>query len=402
MAEFTTGFWADHWTYIVDLINGWLAVYPDWEERILFDTKLPYFFSPASVKPRSLKYVLSTTFDGSGKHVRQLEATIEEDAEKVAFQQQYIGEKTGWYKLEANWQHTQDGDIFRSSPMEKLFVLAAVKFATRDPFGMGIEYEAGRPGWDDANNGLAGMIGSGLSEAIELNVLLRLIHSTVEKYHKDIAIPAEAGILVDTIMDALRTLETESPALPGNTDENPSLKVPVPLFRYWDRVASARETYRKSVNVIFDGSTKTISSSDVLAIISGWMQEVDRGIARAESFGTRGYGDSGEYGVTPTYFAYNVVKWTETGLESSKGLPLVQAEAMEVRIFPMFLEGPARMMKLLDTQSSADLYRKVRASPLRDEGLGMYTISASLKSQPFDLGREMAFAPGWLENQSVW
>jgi hypothetical protein len=132
------------------------------------------------------------------------------------------------------------------------------------------------------------------------------------------------------------------------------------------------------------------------------MQEVDRGIARAESFGTRGYGDSGEYGVTPTYFAYNVVKWTETGLESSKGLPLVQAEAMEVRIFPMFLEGPARMMKLLDTESSADLYRKVRASPLRDEGLGMYTISASLKSQPFDLGREMAFAPGWLENQSVW
>ena len=32
----------------------------------------------------------------------------------------------------------------------------------------------------------------------------------------------------------------------------------------------------------------------------------------------------------------------------------------------------------------------------------MYTISASLKGQNLDIGRVMAFAPGWLENQSVW
>ena len=82
---------------------------------------------------------------------------------------------------------------------------------------------------------------------------------------------------------------------------------------------------------------------------------------------------------------------------SAKGLPLVNASAMEVRIFPMFLEGPTRMMKLLDRKQAWALYQKVRASPLRDEGLGMYTISASLQGQSFDLGREMAFAPGWLE-----
>jgi hypothetical protein len=32
----------------------------------------------------------------------------------------------------------------------------------------------------------------------------------------------------------------------------------------------------------------------------------------------------------------------------------------------------------------------------------MYTISASLKGQSFDMGRMMAFSPGWLENESIW
>jgi len=48
------------------------------------------------------------------------------------------------------------------------------------------------------------------------------------------------------------------------------------------------------------------------------------------------------------------------------------------------------------------LYERVKVSPLRDDALKMYTVSASLKDQPVDMGREMAFAPGWLENQSVW
>jgi hypothetical protein len=32
----------------------------------------------------------------------------------------------------------------------------------------------------------------------------------------------------------------------------------------------------------------------------------------------------------------------------------------------------------------------------------MYTVSASLVDQPIEMGRSMAFAQGWLENQSVW
>merc|ERR1719172_559672 len=32
----------------------------------------------------------------------------------------------------------------------------------------------------------------------------------------------------------------------------------------------------------------------------------------------------------------------------------------------------------------------------------MYKIGASLKGQPMEIGRMMAFSPGWLENESIW
>lgn len=159
-AEYTTGFWADHWTYYVDLIESYLSIYPDWEKRIMFDESLPYFFSPAFVNPRSKKYVLSLSFDGRGKHVRQLNATNQIDDDKME-EIRRIQNATGWFESECNWKHDEAGQIFKSSPMAKLFLLATLKFATRDSYGMGIEYEGGRPGWNDANNGLVGMLGSG-------------------------------------------------------------------------------------------------------------------------------------------------------------------------------------------------------------------------------------------------
>jgi hypothetical protein len=128
MAAFKNGFWADHWTYYMDQIESYLSIYPDWEERILFDEQLPYFFSPAFVKPRHLKYVLSISFDGTGHHVRQLDATLEDDEEETNYMRTYLQNTTGWYDLQANWQHsTSTSEVFQSSPIEKLFLLATLK-----------------------------------------------------------------------------------------------------------------------------------------------------------------------------------------------------------------------------------------------------------------------------------
>ena len=156
LGQFQSGYWADHWTYLLDLINNYLSIYPDREESLMYDEEVPYFFSPASVRPRCFKYVLSYTFDYSGFHIRQLNATDEMDQTKLAYQTDYIDSTAGLMAIDANWQNDIKGNRFFSPIIGKLFLLCTVKFATRDAMGMGIEYEAGKPGWNDSLNGLVG------------------------------------------------------------------------------------------------------------------------------------------------------------------------------------------------------------------------------------------------------
>ena len=155
MAVFGQGYWADHWEYYLDLIEAYTSIYPDGEEALMYDKPLKYFFSTATVKPRSEKYVVDYTFDGKSKHILQLDAAAF-DTEKVAEQEKFRNGTTGLIANDANWQRTEDGVAFKSSAIAKLFLLGAIKYATRDAYGMGVEYEGGRPGWNDAMNGLAG------------------------------------------------------------------------------------------------------------------------------------------------------------------------------------------------------------------------------------------------------
>jgi hypothetical protein len=148
MAVFTDGFWADHWTYYLDLLESYLSIYPEGEQTLLFGSNnLRYFFSAASVQPRCDKYVLSYTYDGQSKHVRQLNSTVH-DPQKFALQMADRQKLTGWYGIDDNWQRDAQGQLFQSTPIAKLVLLATLKYATRDAYGMGIEYEAGKPGWN--------------------------------------------------------------------------------------------------------------------------------------------------------------------------------------------------------------------------------------------------------------
>ena len=109
-------------------------------------------------------------------------------------------------------------------------------------------------------------------------------------------------------------------------------------------------------------------------------------------------------GIPASYFSYDITKWELNGLKHSDGLPLVDAKAMKVGRFPLFLEGPVRYMKTITTDKAGlqDMYQRVYTSGLRDEKLKMYKLSGDLTGQSYDMGRMMAFTPGWLENGSVW
>eukprot|EP00536_Pseudo-nitzschia_multiseries_P007614 jgi/Psemu1/240375/estExt_Genewise1.C_1810022 len=399
MALFGQGYWADHWDYYIDLVEAYLSIYPDGEEELMYDNELRYFFSTATVRPRAEKYVLDYTFDGTKQHVLQLDATIF-DTDKADEQENFRSNKTGLLGIEATYQRTRDGVTFMSTPIAKLFLLGSLKFAMRDAWGMGIEYEGGRPGWLDSMNGLPGMVGSGMPETYELLLLLKYVKKVVDKYDREVEVPFELGTMITTVEAALDKLQAASykETFPLPHD------VPEPLFTYWDEVATAREVYRDDVEYYFSGETKSYSGKEVSKILKRWIMEIELGIERAHDFATKGFGDDGTSGVPACFFSYDVTEWEPTGERNAVGLPLVNAKSMKVGVFPMFLEGPVRYMKTIqdDKKKMTDIYERVLTSGLRDNELGMYYLSSSLTGQSFDMGRQIAFAPGWLENQSIW
>ncbi len=243
------------------------------------------------------------------------------------------------------------------------------------------------------------MVGSGMPETYEMYQMLKYVKSVVGKYKRPVVVPSELADMVTTVNKALDDL-----AASGFTEpEELSFDVPAELFTYWDTVATAREDYRAKVNDFFSGETTSYEADALLTIVDRWLAEIETGMERAIKIGSHGYGDDGKSGIPPSYFSFDIKSWDLNGKFNDKGLPHVTAKSMSVGRFPLFLEGPTRYLKTItDKDAAVAIYDKVKVSGLRDEELKMYFVSASLEGQSYDMGRMMAFTPGWLENQSIW
>lgn len=358
-AEFGEGYWVDHWTYILDLVDSYLAVYPDKKAELLFDSEpLPFYDSPEVVLPRRERYVLS------GGKPRQLNA-LRKDREKAALLAAR-GENGYW----ARAQNGQ-GELFRLNLFGKLNLLALLKFATRDPFGMGIEMEAGRPGWYDALNGLPGLFGSSMPETYELLRLVNFLLESLEETPRETELPREA----DTLLDAIRAHSESDPLLA------------------WNALSDAREAYRAATRLGFDGETIRLDAAALAETLRGMQSSLLDGIRRAADLGED---------VPPTYLACEPVDFDVLDETDSAGRQIIAVKSFRPAPLPLFLEGPVRQMKILAADEARKLYRKVYDSHLYDDKLGMYRVNASLEGQPHDIGRARAFSPGWLENGSIW
>ena len=73
------------------------------------------------------------------------------------------------------WHPDANGDPVTATVMAKFAMLGIVKFSTMDPSGLGVEYEGGKPGWNDAMNGLPGLLGSGMPETYEMLRILQVL-----------------------------------------------------------------------------------------------------------------------------------------------------------------------------------------------------------------------------------
>ena len=329
-ATFGEGYWTDHWTYSLDLIESWLTLWPERKNELLFGRRdLPWYETRALVLPEAKR--------AHGKR----QTVFLDMARKADTPNKWMREAMG------------KGEIARSALIEKLVFLCAIKAATLDREGVGIEMEAGKPGWYDALNGLPALGGSSVAETCELSRLLAFTSQALEEAPDGASLSMYAEMA--ELLLALGDLPRE------------------PLARH--RAATTlREAYRERTADGVSGVRRALSPGETAVILRRLEEIVNEGIRR----GTAHCG-----GICPTYLMFP---------EDDQGQEL-----------PLFLEGPTRWLKL-----SAPLAEKramaalVRESALYDRQLRMFKVNESIKSLTYEAGRCRAFTPGWLENESVW
>lgn len=352
--SFGEGYWSDHWTYNLDLIENYLRIYPEREKELLFENDYTWFLSQIAIQRRKKRYV--KTANGIRQYHALKEESMRDTPEKL------VRGSCG------------KGEIVRSTLIEKLLLLCITKFTALDAYGMGVEMEGGKPGWYDALNGLPGLFGSSMAETYELGRMLEYVIGALKRY------PGRVSMLEETSMLLHRMAALVA-------EEKETLLQELEVTEYWNRMNDIKEEYWEEVYQGISGKKVEESADDLAFTLEQFHEIVRAGIQKACAM---------EDGICPTYFSYEVTDY----MEDEEGiLPLHFA----VKKIPLFLEGPVRFLKLDNSlEEKRKLYEHVKNSDLYDTKLSMYKVNASLRDASYEIGRAKAFTPGWLENESIW
>ena len=363
-AEHSEGFWTDHWTYNLDLLESYLNIYPEKLKEIAFEKKAFTFYDNIEiVKPRSEKYILK---DGK---VRQMHSLTSCNAKREMIKQRTDQPHT------LRTQYGQ-GPAYQTTLINKLLCLLVNKLASLDPFGVGIEMEADKPNWFDALNGLPALFGSSLNETLELKRLIIFIKEAVVKTNS-----VEKMYITEEIYNFLIELNK----LVQEYINSDSLEKD---YRFWDKSYALKEDYRQKTRFGTSGKELEISSPNLITILNNAMEKIELGIDKA-------YDNKKKI-----YYAYFINEVTEY---VSLGAPFVRPNKFRQIRLPFFLEPQVHALRLINNANTAKiLYKAVKQSDLYDKRLKMYKVTVSLKSMPEEIGRCRVFTPGWLEHESIW
>lgn len=358
--SFGEGYWSDHWTYNLDLVEEYLHIYPENEKVLLFeDSSYTYFETRVTLLPRKQRYVKT---DQGIRQYNYLDKVRKKDCKNEKLRSSY-----------------GNGEIVTGTLMEKILLLTTLKYATLDPYGMGIEMEGGKPGWYDALNGLPGIFGSSMAETYELARMLKFALKKLGAYRQSVIVFRELAELMEALESFTDQLNKEVDTHKAKDNQ--------PQLNFWNASNDCKELYREKTVFGVSGEKRALSNGYLMKILGNWLKVVERGIEKAIA-----YGD----GLCPTYFSYEVTKYRE---EEEEIIP----EEFRVVRMPHFLEGPVRYMKIVDIEDKKKLlYHKVKESNLYDQKLSMYKVNTSLQGASYEIGRCKAFTPGWLENESIW
>ncbi|MBN1872127.1 MAG: hypothetical protein JW800_06095, partial [Candidatus Omnitrophica bacterium] len=369
------GYWVDHWTYNTDLFESYLACFPERLEELLFKKRQFTFYDTyLRVMPRSGKYVYV-----KGKK-RQSQAVKEDEEKKKIIE----GRSSDKYAVRT--KHGKGG-VYRTTLIVKLISVLVNKIASLDPFGIGIEMEAGKPGWCDSLNGLPGIFGSSLCEVFELKRLIGFIISSLESLKIEDNFKIHLPYEIYDFLKEIKTLLSENLRL-SSTEKD---------FEYWDESWKRKEAYRDKVWNGFDGREKVITKKELFDALGLFLRKIERAAKK---------GHSSKGGMTRSYYINEIERFrfadnADKG-PNGEGTRSIKALSFKHIPVPLFLEGPVHSMKVMDERQALSLYKAIRKSRIYDRVLGMYKVNEPLQGMPLEIGRSTIFTPGWLENESVW
>ncbi len=364
-AVFGEGYWVDHFTYNLDLIETYLYLYPETEKDLLFKANdYKYFYNPVYVLPRTEKIGLT-----KNKTVRQYGSTKEISKEEK--------EKIGYNPNHSNWAKLANGEVLKVNLAAKLMSLITLKFASRDPFGYGLMMEANKPGWNDAMNGLPGLLASGVSESLELKRIIDYLVKSFKEYAKEsLMLPVEIGTLIFKLKKYLNALNCHE----------------INQLEYFNETQNAVEMYREQVKLGAVSELIKYQAVDLIEILSLMQKEIETKIAELKQ----------KAEILPTYLCYEVTDYEVNDGFTAYGLQKITPKAYQMKMLPAFLEAPARALKdeKITKEEAVKQYQKVRESEMYDQKLKFYRTSCSLEKETLEIGRIRAFTAGWLERES--
>lgn len=253
-ATFSEGYWTDHWTYSLDLIESYLAVWPERKQALLFGpADYPWYETRAFVLPREKRV------EQTPQGLRQ--TRFLDTRRKLLSQNKWMREEYG------------KGGTAKNSLMEKMIFLCAVKFAALDEAGVGIEMEGGKPGWYDALNGLPALFGSSVAESCELKRLLAFTADALE----------QAPQQVIRLYDEMAHLFTVVAGLPEEPDQR------------WQQANALREAYREATADGVSGGKTAFTAPEAARMLRHMERQVQAGLDRAVEMGG---------GICPTYLMF--------------------------------------------------------------------------------------------------
>jgi hypothetical protein len=347
------GFWMDHWTYNLDLLDSYQAIFPERKSEMFFgERNIPWYESYVRVQNPVDRY--QRTPGG----LRQYHAVVEDEEKEEEIKSRGFGQT--WIQV--------SGEAYQSSVFEKLFILLTVKAASLDQAGMGVEMEAGKPGWYDALNGFPGLLGSSTPETFEVFRLAEYLQAAISGNDVEILLPIEFNEFLEALVIVFDEYGDD------------------PLGA-WRLTSVFRHDYRTKIYSGISGEEVKYHSGEIKTFLDEIVAYISKAIKRIEGL---------QPDLPPTYLYYE-----ENQTKPGDDLVLEELEFNQV-VMPDFLEGPVHALRIAERGKAGRIYQAVRQSGLYDQKLGMYKVNASLDGVTHEVGRATAFPSGWLENESVW